>query len=95
MEWLGGLGYGFGVMIDGAPLERFGRQGRRIMGALSMALGEWIAGRPVPAEAQERLMVRIPRLLYRPLALIMNLRIWLRGSRLGVDPAAKAYATTK
>lgn len=94
MRWLGGLGYGFGVLIDGADLDRLGRKGRKITKALRLALEAVLQGQPVPAEAQELLMIRIPRILYRPLAVAMNGLIWLKARRLGVkDLDRKVYLT--
>lgn len=92
MEWLGGLGYGGGVLIDGTPLEEYGRRGRIISEALRVALDEVLCGRPIPARAQELLVVRIPKILFRPLAAAMNWKIRRTARRLGaVDFERKVY----
>jgi len=84
MAWLGGLGYGGGVLIDGAPLEQLGTKGEKITYAFQLAIADLLVGQPISRRSQDVLMVRIPRLLYWPLAWLMNLRISLEARRQGV-----------
>lgn len=92
MRWLGGLGYGGGVLIDGRPLDQYGRLGRRIIEALRLALADVLQGRPIGPKPQELLTISIPRILFRPLAAALNFRIWSTARRLGVkDFARKVY----
>lgn len=92
MRWLGGIGYGGGVLLDGAFLETLGKKGKKITRALDIALGDLLAGRMISGAAQELLLIRVPKLLYWPLALAMDLRIWLHARRLGVkDLGRKVY----
>lgn len=83
MAWLGGLGYGGGVLIDGAPLEQLGTKGEKITYALRLALADLLVRQPISRRSQELLMVRIPKILYRPLAWLMNMRISLEARRQG------------
>ncbi|HWQ29420.1 MAG TPA: hypothetical protein VN549_00405 [Negativicutes bacterium] len=72
MNWLGGLAYGGGGMIDGKRMEELGKRGEKITGGFRLALDNMLKGDRIPAEAQELLTLRIPRLLYGLLAAFLN-----------------------
>lgn len=74
MKWLGGLGYGGGALIDGTPLEMLGRKGKKILTAFAIALEDIIEGKRISPRAQDLLTVKIPEILYRPLAVFLNYR---------------------
>lgn len=92
MNWLGGLGYGGGAIIDGLPLETLGGRGRKITAALSLALQDMQKGRTISTEAQDLMAIRIPKLFYRPLAIFLNRRTRKLAKHHGVtDLKRKAY----
>lgn len=72
MKWLGGLGYGGGAMLDGAPLETLGSKGRKITSGFKLALSDVLQGSEISSEAQDLLTFKIPKFLYRPLAAFLN-----------------------
>ncbi|MGE5630729.1 MAG: hypothetical protein ACM3TR_06470 [Caulobacteraceae bacterium] len=72
MEWLGGLAYGGGGIINGKLIEDLGKSGEKITSGFKLALGEVFQGKKIPSEAQELITVRIPRILHRPLAAYLN-----------------------
>lgn len=72
MKWLGGLSYGGGPMINGALLEDLGKRGEKIILGFKLALQEVLVGRPISSRSQELITVKIPKLLYRPLAAYLN-----------------------
>lgn len=72
MNWLGGLAYGGGAMLNGALLEELGKKGEKLIKAFSLAVDSVLKGEKIGAEAQELMTVRIPKLLYRPLVVYLN-----------------------
>ncbi|KAB3536038.1 NAD(P)H-dependent oxidoreductase [Alkaliphilus pronyensis] len=72
MTWLGGLGYGGGAMLDGALLEDLGKKGEKMILAFDYAIDNILKGEKIPAKSQELLTVKIPKILYWPLALYLN-----------------------
>ena len=74
MKWLGGLGYGGGALIDGTPLEKLGRKGKKIATAFAFALDDIVEGKSISPRARGLLTVKIPKMLYRPLAAFLNYR---------------------
>jgi hypothetical protein len=72
MKWLGGLAYGGGPMINGSHLEELGKRGEKIIQGFRLALKCILKGEEISAEAQELITVRIPKLLYWPLAVYLN-----------------------
>ena len=74
MKWLGGLGYGGGALIDGTPLEKLGRKGKKIFSVFSFALDDIVEGKSISPRVQDLLSIKIPRILYRPLAAFLNYR---------------------
>ena len=72
MNWLGGLAYGGGAMLNGAHLEELGKKGEKIISGFRLALDSIFKGEQIPAEAQKLITIKIPKLLYRPLAAYLN-----------------------
>lgn len=72
MNWLGGLAYGGGAMLNGAYLEDLGKNGRKITSAFNQALLDIANNSMISPEVQEKITVKIPKLLYRPLAAYLN-----------------------
>ena len=72
MNWLGGLGYGGGAIIDGALMENLGKKGRKITSGFKLALEDIIQGRKISSKAQDLLTLKIPTFLFRPLAAYLN-----------------------
>lgn len=75
MNWLGGLGYGGGAILDGAKLEDLGKKGKTITEAFRLTIKAVMEGQEIPPQVQEMIKVKIPKILKRPLALFMNHRI--------------------
>jgi len=74
MKWLGGLAYGGGPMINGALMEELGKKGEKITSGFKLALESIFRGEEIPSGAQELITMKIPKILYRPLVLMMNQR---------------------
>ncbi|NPV71045.1 MAG: hypothetical protein HPY55_10430 [Firmicutes bacterium] len=91
MSWLGGLSYGGGPIINGAPLESLGGKGRRISSALKLALEDVLDGKTISSRAQQLIAERIPKALYFPLAVFLNYRARKTARSLGTDLTRKAY----
>jgi hypothetical protein len=92
MRWLGGLGYGGGVLIDGAPLEQLGAKGEKIRYALQLALADLLMGQEISARPQELLTMQFPVAFKWLLANLMNLKIWWTARKMGVpDVSRKVY----
>lgn len=98
MKWLGGLGYGGGVMIDGARLESLGKKGQKITSAFEIALRDVYEDREIAVEVQETLAMKFPRILARPMAAFLNHRIKVNAGKRGLnmkDIRRKAYLEEK
>jgi hypothetical protein len=92
MNWLGGLAYGGGAMINGSLLEDLDKKGEKITLGFKLALDSIIKGEKIDSNPQELLTVRIPKLLYRPLAAFLNNNARKQARENGnVDYAKKAY----
>lgn len=92
MNWLGGLSYGGGAMIDGRRLEDIGKSGQKIIAGFNLALDEVIKGNQIPERAQAMITIRIPKILYRPMAVFLNHRSRQICAKNGVkDFYAKPY----
>lgn len=89
MRWLGGLGYGGGVLIDGRPLSELGPKGEKLTEAFGLALTDILRGQPIGPGPQELLTINVPKILFRPFAWAMNFRIWSTARRLGVKNFAR------
>lgn len=72
MNWLGGLAYGGGAILDGAFLEDLGKKGEKLKSGFKLALYNILKGEKIGTEAQELITVRIPKLLYWPLTAYLN-----------------------
>jgi multimeric flavodoxin WrbA len=72
MKWLGGLAYAGGAIINGTLLEDLGKKGETITAGFKIALEDILQGRPLRPEAQERLTLKLPKILYWPLAFYLN-----------------------
>jgi hypothetical protein len=92
MKWLGGLAYGFGSILNGAHIETLGRKGEKITLAFKLALEDVFKNQKISSKPQKMLTVRIPRILYRPLAMIANRSIKKNALKQGAkDITAKVY----
>jgi hypothetical protein len=91
MKWLGGLAYGGGAILDGALLENLGRKGQKITSAFQLALDDVFQERMIGAKAQELLTIRIPKILYRPLAALLNSNSKKMAKKFGTDLTRKVY----
>jgi multimeric flavodoxin WrbA len=92
MKWLGGLAYGFGSILNGDYIETLGRKGKKIILAFKLALEDVLKGQNISNKPQKMLIVRIPKIFYRPLAMFVNKKIKKNARKLGVkDIEAKVY----
>lgn len=91
MDWLGGLGYGTGPMINGANLETLGKRGQAIINGFEIALKEMLEGNTIPKEVQDKITFKIPRIIYRPMCLYLNNLAKKETIRRGVDIRHKPY----
>lgn len=91
-EWVGGIGYGGGAILDGIPMEELGKQGETIIRAFSMMVEDIVNDREIREAVQAEMTVKIPRLLYRPLAFYLNHRSKREAKKNGVrDLWAQPY----
>jgi len=72
MKWLGGLAYGGGAILNGAFLENLGKKGEKITLGFKLALQDVLRGEKISSRSQELITVKIPGILYRPLAAFLN-----------------------
>lgn len=72
MKWLGGLGYGGGVMINGAHLEEIGKKGEKITLAFRLALEDVLQNNQISSKPRELLNTDLPNILSRPMAFLLN-----------------------
>lgn len=92
MKWLGGLGYGGGVMINGKPIESLGSKGRKIALAFKLALENAFSEREIDERAQQLMTFDLPRILSKPMAAFLNHKARKIALKNGVtDLSAKAY----
>lgn len=94
MKWLGGLGYGGGVMINGQFLESQGKKGKKITSAFKFALEDVLQNRVISPKAQELLANSFPKILARPMGALLNHMARANAKRHGVTAAniaRKAY----
>lgn len=92
MNWLGGLSYGGGSIINGELLENLGKKGEKITHGFELALDNIIDGKKIPSESQELLTIKIPKVVYRPMAAFLNYKARKKASDLGlVDFEGKVY----
>jgi hypothetical protein len=79
-------------MINGSLLEDLDKKGEKITLGFKLALDSIIKGEKIDSNPQELLTVRIPKLLYRPLAAFLNNNARKQARENGkVDYAKKAY----
>lgn len=92
MQWLGGIGYGGGAIINGTHMENLGRKGRKITIAFKLLIEDVLSGKEIACKVQKKLTVKIPKILYKPLALLLNQMARKEASKHGVkDLECKAY----
>ncbi len=72
MNWLGGLAYGGGPMINGALMEDIGKKGEKITSGFRLALENVFKGEKISIDAQNRITMNVPKIMYWPLVLLMN-----------------------
>ncbi|MDP4094275.1 MAG: hypothetical protein Q8920_13045 [Bacillota bacterium] len=72
MNWLGGLAYGGGAIINGKLMEDLGKKGAKITSGFKAAVNDILEGKCISHEAQELLTVKVPKIAYRPFAAILN-----------------------
>lgn len=92
MNWLGGLAYGGGPMINGALMEELGKKGEKITLGFKLALENILKGEKIDSYSQELITVKIPKLLYWPLAAWLNNKAGKQARQNGnIDYKKKVY----
>lgn len=92
MKWLGGLAYGGGAMLNGAFLEDLGKKGEKLIAGFRLALDAVLEDKEIPLEAQKLITIKIPGILYRPLAAYLNSNTRKKAREAGnPDYARKVY----
>lgn len=94
MSWIGGLGYGGGAMLDGKHLEDLGKNGEKITAGLKLAVACALGKDTIPQEAQSLLTLKIPKILFRPLAAFLNRASVKKAREYGTDVRSKPYLNT-
>ncbi|MFZ5353018.1 MAG: NAD(P)H-dependent oxidoreductase [Bacillota bacterium] len=74
MKWLGGLAYSGGAIINGTPVEELGGRGKKITAGFRLALEDVLQNNKISSNAQDMITIKIPKLLYYPLAVFLNHR---------------------
>jgi hypothetical protein len=91
MKWLGSLAYGGGAILNGALLEELGKKGKKIIAAFKLALQNVYSGEMIPTEAQDMITLKIPRIMFRPLAAFLNKSSRKLAKEHGTDLVRKYY----
>jgi hypothetical protein len=92
MKWLGGLAYGGGPMINGALLEEIGKKGEKITSGFKSALENILKGEKIAVSSQEMITMKVPKVMYWPLVVLMNRMIKKQSREAGnPDYAKKVY----
>ncbi len=92
MNWLGGLAYGGGPMINGALLEDIGKKGEKITSGFKGALENILKGEKIDVRSQEMITMKVPKVMYWPLVVLMNQMIKKQARAAGnVDYTKKVY----
>lgn len=91
MQWLGGLGYGGGPMINGTNLEELGKKGGKITSAFKLLLEDVTHDRLITPQVQPALTNDVPKILYGPLAAYLNRNARKEARKLGRDLYHKPY----
>ncbi|MGL5674930.1 MAG: hypothetical protein ACRDDX_00785 [Cellulosilyticaceae bacterium] len=84
MKWCGGLGYGGAPRINGTYLENFGKTGRQLLIGFSQAVDELMVGGMISQDTQDIIEEKVPRILYRPLTLMLSHMNRKKGKALGI-----------
>jgi multimeric flavodoxin WrbA len=92
MKWLGGLAYGGGPMINGSLLEEIGKKGEKITSGFKSALENILKGEKIAVSSQEMITLKVPKVMYWPLVILMNQMIKKQAREAGnPDYAKKVY----
>jgi len=91
MEWLGGIAYPGGAIIDGKHLEDLGKRGEKITAGFKLALEDIVKGKQISPKAKDMIIMKIPRLLYRPVAWYLNRNSRKRARERGITDLAREY----
>jgi len=92
MNWLGGLGYGGGAIINGELMENLGSKGRKITSGFKIALEDILNEKMISSRAQDLLTIRIPKILLWPISAFLNYKSKSMARKSGVkDLSSKVY----
>lgn len=72
MNWLGGLAYGGGAMLNGAFLEDLGKKGEKLTTGFKLATDNILKGEKIGPEVQPLITMKIPKLLNHALVVYLN-----------------------
>ncbi len=91
MNWCGGLAHGGGAIINGTPLSKLGKKGKRMAAGLRMALDAASSGKQMPEEAKKLFSNRVPRWLLPLLGMLLNQMARNTAKKTGSDYLCKPY----
>lgn len=91
INWLGGIGYGGGAIINGTPLKELGKKGIRLGSALDMAADDVMHERKIRPEVQALMTERIPGLLLSPIAFYLNSVAFKKAKKDGINLKDRPY----
>ena len=91
MNFLGGVRYGGGVLIDGKDIGSLGKKGEKIIYNFDLMLNDILAEKIIVSSVVKNLEKDLPKFLYRPLAAFMNHSAMKNGRLKKVDPLKKVY----
>lgn len=72
MNFLGGIRYGGGVMINGSNLNELGKKGKTLVDNFETMLEQIINGYDISEQIKSNLTNKVPKFLYRPLSFFLN-----------------------
>lgn len=72
MNWLGGLAYGGGAILNGALLEDLGKRGEKITSGFKLALTCILKGEKISPQVQELITMKIPKFMNWALSAYLN-----------------------
>lgn len=91
MQYLGGIRYGGGVMINGTPLDKLGKRGEFILKQFDIMLSDITSGLNISETTKSNLDHKVPKLFFRPLAMFMNYNTKKNARIKNIDPLVKIY----
>jgi hypothetical protein len=90
-QWLGGLSYGGGVLINGRSLDKLGKKGKKLNQVFAGMAGAIYNNIPIPDEVFKPVYQTLNAYLISPLIPLINFFFWLNAKKKGIDISARPY----